>query len=669
MKYDFSGWASKNDILCTDGTIIRKDAFKNQNGTIVPLVYNHNHDDIEEVLGHALLENRPEGVYAYCSLNDTHNASLAKNQVEHGDIVSLSIFANNLKRQGSNIIHGVIREISLVLAGADPKACIDNVVSHNADDGESAVIYYDEELFLEHGDKSMSCGDTKKKKPIDHADPDLMDEEEDMDDSEDSSEDENVQDVMDTLSSKQRKVVNFLLAQAKKGNTKPAVAIEHAGETPPAKKDGENASASADGEETVQEVLDTLSDKQKNVVGFIINEAVKAAKSGSSTGNTKENPEGGQTMKHNVFDTETADDQNVISHDDMKVILEGAKRTGSLKSSIEDELDGGVLAHAVTDASGKTVTYGAANIDYLFPEAKNITDTPEFIKRETEWVQTVMSSVHRTPFSRVKSTAANITMDEARAKGYAKGKLKKEEIFSLLKRTTDPQTIYKKQKMDREDISDIIDFDVVAWIKAEMRIMLDEELARAILIGDGRLSSDDDKISEDHIRPVATDAELYTIKAPIKVATTATNAQIAKEFIDTAVRSRKNYKGSGTPTLFTTEDFLTEMLLLEDTIGHKLYKSAEDLATAMRVSKIVTVEVMEDDQITVSGTAYQLAGVIVNLMDYNVGADKGGAVSLFEDFDIDYNQEKYLIETRCSGALIKPYAAISLYVEKEVSGS
>ena len=566
-RFDFSGWATRNNLKCSDGRTIRKDAFKDNNGQKVPLVWNHQHNEPFNVLGHALLENREEGVYAYCAFNDTEAGQNAKRLVEHGDVSALSIYANQLKQHGGDVIHGSIREVSLVLAGANPGAFIDSIICHGEESEEEAIIYTGEDISLSHADNE----EMKEEKPM-----------EDTKKVENKTDNKTVKDVFDTLTEEQKTVVYALIGQA----------LEDAGKT------------------------DENDDEEDN------------------------------NMKHNVFDQDEMMQGNVLSHSDMEEIFSDAKRTGSLKESF--------LAHAVG-------TYGIDAIDTLFPEPKSMNTPPEFIKRDTNWVAGVINGVHHTPFSRIKSMFANITEDEARAKGYIKGKLKKEEVFTLLKRTTTPTTIYKKQKLDRDDIIDITDFDVVAWIKSEMRMMLDEEIARAILVGDGRLTSDDDHISETNIRPIWKDDDLYTIKTKITVDASATDDDKAKAVIKAAVKSRKNYKGSGNPVLYTTEDFLTNCLLLEDTQGYRLYKSEQDVATAMRVSRIVTVPVMENLSRTDSESKTRnLVGIIVNLNDYNVGADKGGAVNMFDDFDIDYNQQKYLMETRCSGALIKPYSAIAL---------
>ena len=554
-KYDFSGWATRNDIKCSDGRTIRKNAFKDNDGQTVPLVWNHSHNDPANVLGHALLENRDQGVYAYCTFNNSELGQTAKELVEHGDVTSLSIYANKLKQNGGDVIHGAIREVSLVLAGANPGAYIDSVMVHGEESDEEAVIFTGENISLSHAENEPQ---------------------------------------------------------------------------PEEKTEEEKTMAK---EKTVQDVFNELTEEQKQVVYALIGQALEDAQD--------EEDEGDYEMKQNVFDNDEMNSGNVLSHSDMMDIISDAKRYGSMKDSF--------LAH--------TQNYGIENVDFLFPDPENVNMPPTFIERDMGWVQKVMSGVHHTPFSRIKSMFADITADEARAKGYIKGNLKKEEVFTLLKRTTTPTTIYKKQKMDRDDVVDITDFDVIAWLKKEMRLMLDEEIARAILVGDGRLSSSDDKINETNVRPILTDEDLYTVKANITVATNATGSEKAKAFIDEVIRSRKDYKGSGNPTLFTTEDMVTECLLLEDSMGHKLYKSEAELATTLRVKEIVTVEVMEGVK---DKNSHDVAGIIVNLADYNVGADKGGAVNMFDDFDIDYNQQKYLIETRCSGALIKPYSAIAL---------
>ena len=568
-KFDFGGWATRNNLKCSDGRVIIKDAFKHNDGHKVPLVWNHQHNDPLNVLGHAILENRNEGVYAYCTFNNTEAGQNAKQLVEHGDVSALSIFANKLKQQGSNVLHGEIREVSLVLAGANPGAFIDSIIRHGEESDEEAVVYTGETLELMHSEEST----------------DEVNEES----TEEISEDE----------------------------------VKH-----------------SDDEKTVGDVFNTLTEEQKNVVYALIGQALESK-------NQNGNNEGEPDMKHNVFETQNDKKETTLSHSEIQAIINDAKRYGSMRDS--------VLAH------------GIENVDFLFPDARNMNDVPDFIQRDMGWVSKVMSGVHSTPFSRVKSMHANITEDEARAKGYIKGKLKKEEVFSLLKRSTEPTTVYKKQKMDRDDVIDITDFDVIAWLKAEMRMMLDEEIARAILVGDGRLSSSDDKISEDKIRPIWKDADLYTHKVMIGAEPTARAEEKAKAFIKSCIKSRKNYKGSGNPKLYTTEDMVTDCLLLEDNNGRRIYESVASLATALRVSEIVTVPVMEGLTRNGQTNKVELLGIIVNLNDYNVGADKGGAVNMFDDFDIDYNQQKYLIETRCSGALVKPYSAIAVEFQTNVS--
>ena len=577
-SYDFSGWATKANVKCSDGRMILNGAFKDCDGKTVPLVWNHQHNDPNNILGHALLKDMGDGVYAYCSFNDSESGRSAKLLVEHGDISSLSILANQLVQRGSDVIHGVIREVSLVLAGANPKAFIDSVMTHGDDSDEIAIMYFDSELDLQHGE-------------ID-----------------DGSED--------------------ILEHVEKEET--IVAAEN--------------KTTSNSEETIGDVFNTLTDKQKTAVYAIIGDLMDGE---SEEDDETDNDEGGNEVKHNVFEGNDVREENVLSHDAISTIIGDAKRFGSMKES--------VLQHAET--------YGIDQIDYLFPEAKTLNTPPEFIQRDMGWVQKVMGAVHHSPFSRIKSMFADITEDDARAKGYMKGKLKKEEVFSLLKRTTTPTTVYKKQKMDRDDVIDITDFDVIAWLKREMRMMLDEELARAFLIGDGRLVSSDDKINESNIRPIMKEEELFAIQAAVTVASSATADDKAKMFIRTAIKARKDYKGSGQPTLFTTEDLLTDMLLLEDSLGHALYADEAAVARKLRVKEIVTVPVMEGITGKNGGA---LMGIIVNLADYNVGADKGGSINMFEDFDIDYNQQKYLIETRCSGALTKPYSAIVL--EEKVSG-
>lgn len=560
--YDFSGWATKNNIRCSDGRTIMQNAFADDDGHTVPLVWNHQHHDANNVLGHAMLQNRQEGVYAYCKFNDTVNGQNVKKMVGNGDITSLSIYANKLKQKGANVVHGAIREVSLVLAGANPEAFIDNVIVHG-EECDEGIIWMGGEL-----------------------------------------------------------------SHAENEETK--------------EQEGEKM----DSEKTIKDVFDTLNEEQKTVVYALLGQVLEENQNEEIEGDDEEN------MKHNVFEGKDEYQGAILTHSEMETIIGDAKRFGSLKESF--------MAHAQD--------YGIESIDYLFPDIQEYKPgAPEFIKRDTGWVSKVMSSTHHSPFSRIKSTFADITADEARARGYVKGKLKKEEVFSLLKRSTVPTTIYKKQKIDRDDIIDITDFDVIAWLKSEMRLMLDEEIARAVLVGDGRLASSDDKISETNIRPVWKDEDLYTVKSRVVVPAATSDEDRAKMFIKQVIKSMKEYKGSGNPTLYTTEDILTDCLLIEDTTGRTIYDSVEKLATKLRVKEIVTVPIMENlkRQSADDNKELTLGGIIVNLQDYNIGADKGGAVSMFDDFDIDYNQQKYLIETRCSGALVKPFSAIAVEFEQQ----
>ena len=612
MEYDFSGWATRNDIKCSDGRTIRRDAFKDDDGHKVPLVWNHSHNDPNNVLGHAVLENRKEGVYAYCKFNDTENGQNAKLLVQHGDIDKLSIYANRLKQNGGDVIHGSIREVSLVYANANPGAYIVDVMAHGDDYDEGGIIFTDEKFVVNHAEE---------------------DKKEDSETKEKTDDDETIKDIFDTLSEKQKNAVYYIIGEALNQGEEDEEEVEHSDKT--------------DNEETIKDVFETLTEKQKTAVYALIGAALEENEGSDkeakhSEEETEENEGGNTEMKHNVFEgKEDTVEKGVLSHSEQMTIINDAKRYGTMKESF--------LAHAEE--------YGIDGVDWLFPEARTMTNVPEFIKRDTGWVSKVMGAVHKTPFSRIKSVFADITEDEARAKGYMKGKLKKEEVFSLLKRTTTPTTVYKKQKMDRDDVIDITDFDVIAWLKSEMRLMLDEELARAILVGDGRPASSDDKISELNIRPIVSDEELFTIQKTVDVSSSATADDKAKAFIRAAIKARKDYKGSGNPTLFTTEDMLTDMLLLTDEMGRDLYESEEKLRTKLRVKEIVTVEVMEGMN---GKNSKPLMGIIVNMNDYNVGADKGGAINMFDDFDIDYNQQKYLIETRCSGALVRPYSAIVL---------
>ena len=593
-KYDFCGYATRNDLLCADGRIIRKDAFKDCDGKKVPLVYNHDHTDLANVLGHAILENREDGVYAYGFFNESEDGKKAKEAVLHGDITALSIYANQLQHNGPNVIHGNIREVSLVLAGANSGAYIEAAMCHDGLSEEEGTIFTGEEFSLYHADESAEKNQNGK------GDTDVADEK----------------------------------------NT-----TQH------------------EDEETVEDVFNTLNEKQKIAVYAIIGQALEDAGVQHSD---DDDEEGEDSMRHNVFDQDDAAPGTYLTHaDQADLITKAQKARGSLRDLVSDYVGpDGVLAHSIDTTGMETAvgnqTYGFNDASMLFPEPKTLNNPPEWIKRDTGWVGKVMSAVHRSPFARIRSVFADLTEDEARAKGYIKGHEKKEQVFTTLRRATTPQTVYKKQKIDRDDTIDIVDFNVVEWLKSDMRFMLDEELARAFLIGDGRPGDSEDKISEEHIRPIATDVPLFNTQVKVQVPDDASEEDAAKAVIRAIKKARKNYKGSGNPTFFTTEDVLTDMLLVEDGLGYPLYKTEAELATALRVKDIVTVEVMDGHKLTINDVEYPLVGIIVNLTDYNVGADKGGAVSLFEDFDIDYNQMKYLIETRCSGALIKPFSALTI---------
>lgn len=609
---DFQGWASKNNLLCTDGRVIRENAFAHQNGAVVPLIWNHRHDTPSAVIGKATLVNKPDGVYCYGLFNNTKFGNMCKELVAHGDVTSLSILANQLKQKGQDVMHGVIREVSLVLAGANPKAFIEDMDLAHGEDAEYEARIYPQEPIICHGDD-----DFEEQEP------------------ENTPAEENPEG-------------NPTNEGEPESNPTPA---NQNGEENPVETNNPAMNPElqhADDSRTVADVIDSMNDEQQTVLFALLGQAL--------TENKEDN-----TMAHNAFES-GANTTAQLTREDFALLAKEAKACSSLKEAVlahMDDMEG--LSDALMHAD-----YGITDIEYLFPDDRNVTRQPQFIQRDMSWVSSVMSGVHHVPFSRIKSVFADITADEARAKGYLKGKLKKEEVFTLLKRSTTPQTIYKKQKLDRDDIIDIVDFDVVAWLKSEMRMMLNEEIARAILVSDGRSTASDDKIKEDNIRPIWTDADLYTIKVGIDSVTYNDDDKLAKEFIRQCIKSRKDYKGSGNPALYTTEEMLTNMLLLEDGIGHRLYKTEEELRTALRVSKIVTVPVMEGLTREVTHEAdskayiHSLMGIIVNLTDYTVGADKGGAVSMFDDFDIDYNQQKYLMETRCSGALTKPYSAITI---------
>lgn len=578
FDYDFSGWATRANTKCYDGLTIAPNAFAGDNGKKVPVVWNHNHSGPEYVLGHALLQNRgKDGVYAYVKLNDTKSGKTALEAVRCGDIDAMSIFANGLKKAGNTVMHGVIRELSLVLTGCNPGALIDEIVEHSADynedDGYEAMIYTDSGLSLTHGlDPDDNPLDEGEK--ITHSD---------------EKEEEKMEDATEN-----------------KGN-----------------------------EKTVKEVFDSMTDEQKNVVYAIIGATQK--NKGSDTDDAAETDKEEETVKRNVFDNDN--EKGVLKHsmDEINAAMADGKRCGSMKDAF--------IAHGIED------------VEWLFPEDHLLDNPPRIIDNDQSWVAKVMGGVHHIPFSRVKSMAADLTEEDARAKGYIKGNFKKEQVFGLLKRSTSPTTVYKKQKMDRDDIADITGFDVIAWLKQEMRTKLNEELARAYLIGDGRNAASDDKINEGNIRPIVSDDDFYTIKVETQVASGADTETKIKAAMNASLKARKDYKGSGNPTLFTTEDNLTDMLLLEDKIGHRLYKNEAEVAQAMRVKEIVTVPQMAGMKGAKGG---ELFGIVVNLTDYTVGADKGGAVNMFDDFDIDYNQQKYLIETRCSGALTVPFSAMAI---------
>lgn len=620
--YDFSGWATKADLLCSDGRIIRKNAFEHCDGIKVPLVWNHQHNDPDRVLGHAMLENREEGVYAYCYFNDTESGQTAKLCVQHGDIDKLSIWANKLKHQGRDVIHGMIREVSLVHCGANPGAYIDTVLMHSDDSSEEGMIHcgefidYVAEPSLVHSDNDNKKGDSEVAE--DNKKPETAEEAKKTEESE-----ETIADVFNTLNEKQKTAVYAIIGQALEDDEKEEE-VKHA--------DKESEEDEEDGEETVQDVFDTLTDKQKNVVYAIVGQALE------------ENEGGEEDMKHNVWNQEEeAMEMDVLSHAEMTEIFENAKRN---KGSLKDEF----LAHGITD------------IGELFPDHKTLTNEPEFIKRNDDWVAKVLGGVHHSPFARIKTVFADITAAEARAKGYTKGNLKIEEVFKLLKRTTNPTTVYKKQKLDRDDVLDIQDINILPWLKGELRMMLDEEIARAFLIGDGRdpVEEADDKIDEECIRPIWKMEELFTVKVAVTPKAGATPEEKAKAFINACIRSRKNYKGSGNPSMFMPEDLLTDCLLIEDTNGRVIYDTVEKLAARLRVKEIIAVPVMENQTRTDDGKTFTLAGIYVNLKDYNVGTNKGGEVTMFDDFDIDYNQMKYLMETRCSGTLVKPHSAVAI---------
>ena len=607
MEYDFSGWATRNDIQCSDGRTIKRDAFKQNNGQEVPLVWNHRHDDPNEVLGHALLENREDGVYAYCKFNNTESGNVAKELVRNGDVNQLSIYANKLKTSMNNVIHGCIREVSLVLAGANPGAYIDSVVIHS-DDGteeEEAIIYTEEHIAVQDESEVPSEEPTEEKVEETKQEPVEEVKEEPKEEVVEHADTDKKEDMMEETEVKEVEV----------------------NKEEPAK------------EETVEEVFNTLSDKQKDAVYAIVGQAIEDAQNGEYDEENEE--DGGEEMKHNVFENE--ENNEVLQHSEiLGDAIKDIKRYGSLKES--------VIEHAAIN--------NITDIDKLFPEPTAVNKEPIMIERDNSWVAKIMNKTKHTPFSRVKSTLGRMTEPQARAKGYVKGNQKIDIQMAALNRVTSPTTIYIKNEIDRDDVVDITDFDVVAWQKKEMRKELDKELARAFLLGDGRDVSDPNKINELNIIPIAKDVATYTINYTVTDGrdydSNKSNDSFEKGIIRAALKARKGYQGSGKPTFFTTEDCLTDMLLIEDLNGHRLYNSENDLALALRVDEIVTIPVMEEE-------AYaDIVGIIVNMADYTAGADKGGSINMFDDFDIDYNQMKYLMETRCSGALVQPHSAIVL---------
>lgn len=634
-KYDFSGWATRANIKCSDGRIITPDAFKHHDGKKIPLVWNHKHDDVNEVLGQAVLEHREEGIYAYCTFNDTESGKTAKLLVQHGDVDQLSIYANQLKQQGPYVMHGNIRELSLVLAGANPGAYIENVIMVHGEDSyemeDEVRIYTGEYLELYHADADEEEEEVTEKKSENSDDSEEVEEKEPETKSEEKADEKEADDKEEDEEE-----------------------LEHSADSNEKKEDAEMADEAkkpAEDEQTIQEIIEGLNETQKKAVYALVGMALEDAGKGEAAHSDIDEIEGGdEVMKHNVFENDKRQEMEVLSHSEMQAIIGDIQRYGSLKESF--------LAH------------GIENIGEFFPEAKAVGEVPDLLKRNDSWVSEVLNGVHRTPFAKIKTMYADITAPEARAKGYVKGNLKVEEVIKAFKRVTSPTTVYKKQKLDRDDIIDITDFDVIAFLKAEMRMMLEEEIARQILIGDGRELDDDDRINDESIRPIWTDNDVYTVKVPVAVAAAATADEKAKAFIRACVKSRKEYKGSGSPVMYMSEDILTDCLLIEDTNGRRIYETIDKLASALTVKKIVPVTVMDgvtrkDD----GGKTYALAGLYVNLADYNVGADKGGAITMFDDFDIDYNAQKYLIETRCSGALVKPASAVAIeFVDAAAQG-
>lgn len=625
MDYDFSGYATKNDLLCGDGRIIRHDAFKDCDGKTVPLVWQHIHDDPTNVLGHAVLENRADGVYAYGYFNDTPKGQSAKALVVHGDVKAMSIYANQLTQSGKNVLHGNIREVSLVLAGANPGAQIENITFAHSD-GTSTEAE-DEAIF--HMDASVDN--------LEHADANSASSDNSIQNG--SDDEKTVDDVWNSFTEAQKDAVYYLIAQSNGISKNEAIeAVQYSNDASDDNSDGESDGL------TVKEIFDSMTPEQQKAAFYIIGGASEKLEDLGASESKKDD-----LMKHNAFDNTNEYTDDVISHDDLNAALVDAKHSNSMRDTF--------------------LEHGIENIDILFPEAQNVTPTPAMINlTPLEWVSIVWNGTHKSPFSRIKSTAADLTKDEARAKGYVKGNKKVEEQFNLLYRKTTPQTVYKKQKLDRDDIIDITDFDVIAWMKLEMRQKLNEELSRAILIGDGRDSSSNDRINPENVRPIYQDADTYTIHYAVTYTSGATADDKSATLVDSAIKARKDYRGSGNPIFFATNEVITDMLLARDKMGRRMYKDETELASALRVARVVEVPVLEGAQRKVSGsggttTTFDLLGLIVNLNDYTIGADKGGAVSFFDDFDIDYNQQKYLIETRCSGALTQPYSAIALEIK------
>lgn len=630
MTYDFSGYATKNDLRCGDGRIIRKGAFSDNNNTRVPLVWQHLHNDPENVLGHADLEERDDGVYAYCTFNNTPSGQNAKELVQHGDITSMSIHANRLIQRGSDVIHGMIREVSLVIAGANPGALIDPLsIAHSdgtyTDIEDEAIIYTDDEFILHSDDNDDNDDDDNDKDDAEVAKDD------------NSNSEETIQDILDSMNEKQRKVVEYLVGQALSQG-------QSGGEA-------KHSDSDSDSDETISDVLDSMNSKQRKVVEFLVGSAL------SENGGSVEHDDMEDDMKHNAFEDQyngSDDGYAELSHDEIKSIITEARNSsnGSLKNAF--------LEHSIE------------NLEVLYPEAKLVGQNPELVSRNMDWVDKVWGALRKTPFARVRSVAANITEYEARARGYIKGNQKIEEVLNLFSRSTTPQTVYKLQKLDRDDVVDITDLDIVSWMKQEMRLMLNEEIVRAVLVGDDRPSSDPSYIDPEHIRPIYKDNDVYTIHETVNIPAAATFNQIADAIIETSVLSRKNYMGSGQPTMYASTDVITRMLLAKDTLGHRMYRNEAELAAALRVKEIVEVPIFdgitrvaqvtteEDGRTITTSEDRKLLAIIANLNDYSLGADKGGAVSLFDNFDLNFNKYEYLIETRCSGALIRPYSAIAI---------